>query len=75
VTDRGTFERRGDRLVLTAVPEGPGPVDERVEEIRALCGWELEVDGAMAEYPVPTGAEVATLRRWDPRQRFLRPDD
>ena len=75
VTDRGTFERQGDRLVLTAVPEGPGPLDQRIEEVRALCGWELEVDPAVVEYPGPTGDEVATLRRWDPRQRFLRPDD
>jgi acyl CoA:acetate/3-ketoacid CoA transferase alpha subunit/acyl CoA:acetate/3-ketoacid CoA transferase beta subunit len=75
VTDRGTFERRGDRLVLTAGPEGPGPLDRRIEEVRALCGWELDVDPAVAEYPGPTGDEVATLRRWDPRQRFLRPDD
>jgi acyl CoA:acetate/3-ketoacid CoA transferase alpha subunit/acyl CoA:acetate/3-ketoacid CoA transferase beta subunit len=75
VTDKGTFERRGDRLVLAAVPEGPGTVDERVEAVRELCGWELVVDQAVTEHPVPTGDEVATLRRWDPRQRFLRPGE
>ena len=43
VTDLGLLEKIGDddELVLTAVPEGPEPIAERIERARAACGWEL----------------------------------
>jgi len=74
VTDLGTFTREDGGFVLTAVPEGPGTQDERIDRVRRLCGWELEVVGPVAESAAPTGDEVEALRRWDPEQRFLRPD-
>ena len=75
VTDLGTFERIDGAFVLTAVPEGPEELDSRIERVRQRCGWELVVADEVAELGSPTAAEVETLRRWDPQQRFLRPDD
>jgi acyl CoA:acetate/3-ketoacid CoA transferase beta subunit len=74
VTDLGTFERRDGRLVLTAVPAGGDTIAERVEVVRQRCGWELECDERLSEMPEPTPEELETIRRWDPQQRFLRPD-
>jgi acyl CoA:acetate/3-ketoacid CoA transferase beta subunit len=74
VTDLATFTREEGSFVLTAVPQGPEPLDERIDRVRRLCGWELTVAGRVAELEGPTGAEVDALRRWDPEQRFLRPD-
>ncbi len=74
VTDHGTFERVDGSLVLTAVPDGPGHLDQRIDRVRALCGWELAVADDVAELAPPTDPEVEALRRWDPQQRFLRPD-
>ena len=68
VTDRATFEKREGELVLTALAPGT-----TVDEVRELCGWELQV--ASGELPVldaPTADEVAALRRWDPNGWFLR---
>jgi acyl CoA:acetate/3-ketoacid CoA transferase beta subunit/acyl CoA:acetate/3-ketoacid CoA transferase alpha subunit len=74
VTDLATFERQEGSLVLTAVPEGPDQLDERIDRVRRLCGWELAVADHVVELESPTGVEVEALRRWDPQQRFLRPD-
>jgi len=74
VTDLATFTRGDGAFVLTAVPEGPGALDERIDRVRQLCGWELEVGAMVAELAAPTEDEVEALRRWDPEQRFLRPD-
>jgi hypothetical protein len=60
--------------VLTAVPVGPDTLDDRIERVRQKCGWPLEVADQVSELAAPTADEVETLRRWDPQQRFLRPD-
>jgi len=74
VTDVATFTREDGPFVLTAVPEGPGTLDDRIDRVRRLCGWDLEVGAMVAESAAPTRDEVEALRRWDPEQRFLRPD-
>jgi acyl CoA:acetate/3-ketoacid CoA transferase beta subunit/acyl CoA:acetate/3-ketoacid CoA transferase alpha subunit len=74
VTDLGTFERRDGRFVLTAIPAGPGTVADRVEAVRGRCGWELDYAAELSDVPKPTPEEIETIRRWDPEQRFLRPD-
>jgi acyl CoA:acetate/3-ketoacid CoA transferase beta subunit/acyl CoA:acetate/3-ketoacid CoA transferase alpha subunit len=74
VTDLGTFERVDGSLVLTAVTDGPGGLDERIDRIRSLCGWSLVVGDTIAQLAAPSAAEIEALRRWDPEQRFLRPD-
>jgi acyl CoA:acetate/3-ketoacid CoA transferase alpha subunit/acyl CoA:acetate/3-ketoacid CoA transferase beta subunit len=74
VTDLGTMEKPdpSGELTLTAVPEGPGTLDERVAEARAACGWDLAVAPDVTELPPPTAEEVGRLRAWDPRAWFLR---
>jgi acyl CoA:acetate/3-ketoacid CoA transferase beta subunit len=74
VTDLGILEKPedGSELVLTAVPAGPAPLGERVEDARAACGWTLEVARAVRELDPPTAEEISALRSWDPRGWFLR---
>ncbi len=74
VTDLGILAKLdgGDELVLTAVPSGPAPLDERVAAARAACGWELAVGPALRELDPPRPEEIAALRGWDPRGWFLR---
>jgi acyl CoA:acetate/3-ketoacid CoA transferase alpha subunit len=67
VTDLGTFEKRDGELVLTTLAPGAS-----LDEIRAVCGWELRVEPELATLTDPTTDEVTTLRRWDPRGWFLR---
>jgi acyl CoA:acetate/3-ketoacid CoA transferase alpha subunit/acyl CoA:acetate/3-ketoacid CoA transferase beta subunit len=72
VTDLGTLECRDDELVLTAVPAGPEPLQERIAAARSACGWDLAVTTAVDELAPPTREELVALRTWDPRAWFLR---
>ncbi|MGZ4802703.1 MAG: CoA-transferase [Acidimicrobiia bacterium] len=74
VTDLGRLEKPDPdgELELCAVPAGPEPIEARVERARAACGWPLAVAADLEELPAPSAAEVAALRRWDPRGWFLR---
>jgi acyl CoA:acetate/3-ketoacid CoA transferase alpha subunit/acyl CoA:acetate/3-ketoacid CoA transferase beta subunit len=72
VTDRGVLERVDDDLILTAVPAGAGPIEERINEARSACGWDLAVAPAVAELAGPTPDELRALRTWDPQGWFLR---
>jgi acyl CoA:acetate/3-ketoacid CoA transferase alpha subunit/acyl CoA:acetate/3-ketoacid CoA transferase beta subunit len=72
VTDLGTLERRDDELVLTAVPAGPEPLEERIAAAQSACGWNLAVTTAVDELALPTPEELVALRTWDPRAWFLR---
>jgi acyl CoA:acetate/3-ketoacid CoA transferase alpha subunit/acyl CoA:acetate/3-ketoacid CoA transferase beta subunit len=74
VTDLGTFEKEtpDGELLLTAVPSGPGSIEERVRVARDACGWELTIAPTVRELSAPTSDEVEQLRTWDPRAWFLR---
>ncbi|MGZ4734320.1 MAG: hypothetical protein ACXV8R_01855 [Acidimicrobiia bacterium] len=74
MTDLGRLEKPDPdgELELCAVPAGPEPIEARVERARAACGWPLAVAADLEELPAPSAAEVAALRRWDPRGWFLR---
>src|SRR5262249_36252937 len=73
VTDLGLLEKSdAGELVLTAVPEGPEPIADRIEQARAACGWDLDVADTVGELAAPGADEVGALRRWDPRGWFLR---
>jgi acyl CoA:acetate/3-ketoacid CoA transferase alpha subunit len=68
VTDLATFEKRAGVLQVSALAPGTS-----FEEVRALCGWDLEQPAAaLPVLDEPTADEVAALRRWDPRGWFLR---
>jgi acyl CoA:acetate/3-ketoacid CoA transferase alpha subunit/acyl CoA:acetate/3-ketoacid CoA transferase beta subunit len=76
VTDLGLLEKQGDlsnaELVLTAVPAGDAPIEERIAAARDACGWDLQVASDVGELVAPTASEVGALRHWDPRGWFLR---
>jgi len=74
VTDLGRLEKPEPdaELRLVAVPEGPEPLDERVQRAREACGWDLQVAPTVAELAPPTQGELAALRGWDPHGWFLR---
>jgi acyl CoA:acetate/3-ketoacid CoA transferase beta subunit len=73
VTDLGTFEKAGgDQLVLTAVPAGPEPIEERVARAKDATGWDVRVDADIREIAPVDLDDVAQLRMWDPRGWFLR---
>ncbi len=74
VTDLGTLARDEEDadLVLTAVPAGPEPLEERIARARAACGWDLAVAPDVAELAPPTAEELGALRSWDARGWFLR---
>lgn len=72
VTDLGTLEKLDGELVLTAVPDGPEPVAERVARAVAACGWDLRVAPEVVSLSAPTSSEIASLRGWDPHGWFLR---
>lgn len=72
-TDLGLFEKDSDgELVLTAVPEGDGSVEERVAAAKAACGWNVRVADTVVELTPPTMPEIEILRTWDPEGVFLR---
>ena len=71
VTDKGVLRRRGDELVVAAVPSGPAPLGDRVAALAAGCGWDVGVADAVEELPAPTDDEVRALRRYDPERLFL----
>ena len=72
VTDLGTLEKQDGELVLEAVPQGDGTLDDRVARAIAACGWDLRVATKVRELDPPTSDEIAALRGWDPRGWFLR---
>jgi acyl CoA:acetate/3-ketoacid CoA transferase beta subunit len=73
VTDLAVFSRTGEadggdgRLVLTALADGV-----TVDQVRAVCGWDLAVADQVTTLAPVEPDEVAALRRWDPRGYFLR---
>lgn len=72
VTSRAVLERDGPhapfaiRRVL-----GQGSLPEAIAEVRAGCGFELQVHPDVAFEPPPTADELAALRMFDPRRTFL----
>ncbi len=75
VSDLGIFEKGDDgSFVLTAVAPGADAIDDRLGVIRSMCGWDLEVARSLVELAPVEDTHVHTLRRWDPRGHFLRPD-
>lgn len=68
VTDLGVFASGDDgRFVLVALADGVA-----VDDVDAVCGWDLVVADDLDRLDPVTMGEVAVLRRWDPRGFFLR---
>lgn len=75
VTDRGIFEKRNGRLVLThlapSATDTTDPVAARIEQIRESCGWPLEVADDLRTVAAPTPDDLVRIRLYDPRCEFL----
>ena len=71
VTDKGVLRRRGEDLVIAAVPSGVEPVGDRVAALAAGCGWDVGVSDEVEELADPSAQEVGALRRYDPERLFL----
>ena len=58
VTDLGVLRRLDGSFRVAAVPEGEVPIDERVRDLVASCGWRPEVAREIEELPAVTVREV-----------------
>ena len=72
VTDLGTFEKPVPLAESTFVLTGLAP-GVSIDDIRAACGWDVEVADTLTVADPPTADEIVALRSWDPRSWFLRP--
>jgi glutaconate CoA-transferase, subunit B len=61
------FPPEGGEAYLASVHPGHTP-----EEVTANTGWEIRIDGDIGETPVPTQAEIAAIRRFDPEGFWTR---
>ena len=73
VSQLGIFEKRGGELVLTGYfPNAKlGTVAEHVAEIRANCGWDLQVASEIVAVAPPASEELLLLRMLDPQGHFI----
>jgi glutaconate CoA-transferase subunit B len=55
------FPDEGGEAYLASVHPG-----HTVDEVLAETGWQLKVARQVGETPVPTGSELAAIRRFDP---------
>lgn len=59
-------------LILTGYFPLPGKnADELIADIKANCGWPLQVSPQVAEIAPPAADELKLLRIFDPRRQFL----
>lgn len=66
VTQLGVYRFVDGEMTLTSLHPGA-----TLEQVRAACGWELEVAPDLAETPAPTDEELAALRALDPERVYL----
>jgi acyl CoA:acetate/3-ketoacid CoA transferase alpha subunit/acyl CoA:acetate/3-ketoacid CoA transferase beta subunit len=66
-----TRDRAADEFVLTSVIAPQGNIEEGIRRAREGCGWELQVARHVDAAPEPKSEDVALLRSFDPRHRFL----
>jgi len=71
VTDLGVLRRHDGTLRIAAVPDGPGPLAERVRALAGACAFDVEVVADVEELAPVTTDEVLALRRYDPERLFL----
>jgi len=73
VTDLGILRRdpAGADLVLTEVVGGETPQRDRVRDVVARCGWDLDVARDVTDLSPPDAAAIAALRNHDRQGWFL----
>jgi acyl CoA:acetate/3-ketoacid CoA transferase alpha subunit/acyl CoA:acetate/3-ketoacid CoA transferase beta subunit len=71
VTNLGVFEKQGEGLVLSGYFDRGKPEKESVDELKANCGWALQVRDRLDKISGPTQDELNLIRIFDPRRQFL----
>jgi acyl CoA:acetate/3-ketoacid CoA transferase alpha subunit/acyl CoA:acetate/3-ketoacid CoA transferase beta subunit len=76
VSDKGVFEKPEgkEEFILTRYlpSEKEASKEQCIQEIRASCGWDLEVAEDVCPLPLPLKEELSLLRSFDPMGHFLR---
>jgi len=70
ITNLGVFEKLGENNYFTLTGYFPDPElspQQRIEKIKANCGWDLEVSPEVAEVSPPTLKELHVTRLLDPQ--------
>jgi len=70
ITNLGVFEKLGENNLFTLTgyfPDKNLSPQQRIEKIKANCGWDLEVSPEVAEVPPPTPKELHITRLLDPQ--------
>jgi acyl CoA:acetate/3-ketoacid CoA transferase alpha subunit/acyl CoA:acetate/3-ketoacid CoA transferase beta subunit len=74
-TDLGLFEAQGEgegrQIALAGVMCEAGHQDQAVAEVRAKAGFEVPVSHSLTRFDPPSAAELARLRRFDPKRELL----
>lgn len=74
VTDRAVFEKKKDEATFTltrlSLPAGKGEL-EALAEVRANCGWQVQVSPDLTILEEPSLSQLKDLRIFDPRRHFL----
>jgi len=75
VTDLGVFEKLGDdgifSLTKVVTDASSRRMEERLQEIKERCGWEIKPAESLEEISPPTLDEINLLRALDPEGLFL----
>lgn len=75
ISNLGIFEKidQGDEFVLTGcLPDkNLSSLEERAQNIKTLCGWDLKIAPELKEISPPADEELQVLRLLDPQGYFL----
>jgi glutaconate CoA-transferase subunit B len=72
VSDLGIFEKLGadEQFTLTGVHASGADLEEKVQAVRANCGWDLKVAPAVREMTPPDVEELGMIRCFDPNALY-----
>jgi glutaconate CoA-transferase, subunit B len=67
ITDLGVCQFNGDEMVLTEIYDGVS-----IEQVKAACGWDIQIAPELASVPAPTAQQLSLLRdKLDPQNLYL----
>lgn len=76
VSDFGIFEKLGDRREFTMtgyLPDiGNSGTEDRIQQARANCGWNLQVAAEIVAVPPPSEDALELIRSFDPQGYYLK---
>ena len=72
-TDEGLYIKNGTELVLAGYYPKPdvSEEDDRINEIKGTCGWQLRTASQITKLAPPSATELSLLRSFDPDGVFL----